>query len=112
MLHFDPWFVPNWRFAHRSHPALCPLEEKEPLEFGEIEDSSFGSEGDLNPLGFDFQGLISTHRFPYNGDPAQLPSKKKRRPQILDQDLGLKARSVLTDQALALKEDRRRTNSL
>ena len=30
----------------------------------------------------------------------------------MDQDLRLKARSVLTDQALALKEDRRRTNSL
>ena len=30
----------------------------------------------------------------------------------MDQDLRLKTRSVLTDQALALKEDRRRTNSL
>ena len=85
---------------------------QEPLDFESYEQNSFGSDSDQNPLGFDFEGQTSIHRSPYNGDPAQLQFKKQRRPQITDRDLEFRAHSVLTDQALALKEDRHRRNSL
>jgi hypothetical protein len=88
------------------------LEEEEPLDYGQHYQATFGSDSDPEGLDFDFEQQTPTHRYRDNGDPAQLQLKKQRRPQFPEQDLGLRARSVLTDQSLALKEDRHRTNSL
>ena len=95
-----------------SHPSLRPLDEQEPLDYEGYCNTTFGSDSDPGGLEFDFGLQKPTHKHRDSGDAANFQVKKKRRPQITDQVLELRARSVLTDQALALKEDRRRTNSL
>jgi hypothetical protein len=86
------------------------LEEEEPLAFDSFH-TTCSSGSDPDGLGFDFDQQAQTNRHRDHHDPAQFQKKRTRRPQFLEQDLGLGGRSVLTEQSVALREERRRTNS-